>query len=99
MTAASTILERLLALGSDCTRHQDALNYLALLRGPDPAGNLAHHTPTTAPSTAAAPSQPLSADPHRRNRRSTTDRYRHTQLGPLTNPTGSHHALQPTDGT
>ncbi|MCZ4103061.1 MULTISPECIES: hypothetical protein [unclassified Streptomyces] len=41
MTATPTILERLLALGADCTRHHDALNNLALLRGPDPTARSA----------------------------------------------------------
>ncbi|WP_269770821.1 hypothetical protein [Streptomyces fildesensis] len=35
MTPTHTVLERLLALGADCTRHHDALNDLALLRDPE----------------------------------------------------------------
>ncbi len=47
MTATSTVPERLLSLGADCTRHHDALKNITLLRGLNPAGNLSRHIPTT----------------------------------------------------
>ncbi|MEU3188403.1 hypothetical protein ABZ707_30050 [Streptomyces sp. NPDC006923] len=42
-----TVPERLLSLGTDFTRHLDALKNTALLRGPNPAVNLWRHIPTT----------------------------------------------------
>lgn len=47
MTATSAIPDRLLALGSEFTRHHDALQDIHLLRGANPAGSLLRHIPTT----------------------------------------------------
>ncbi|MDO0936407.1 hypothetical protein QQY66_33665 [Streptomyces sp. DG2A-72] len=49
MTAPSpfAVPERLLALGTEFTRHHDALSAITLLRGPDPASNLSRHIPRT----------------------------------------------------
>ncbi|MFE0772161.1 hypothetical protein [Streptomyces sp. NPDC058861] len=43
MTAPTTPVEQLLALGCDFTRHHDALWATTLLLGPDPAGTLTRH--------------------------------------------------------